>query len=128
MIGLKESQSEFAKLIVAACVRRGYLEELHEGVTPVTHCGDNSDVKVVDADGREIPWNQVSRINDDEMRVLISGVVDRVHTFLARTLFSGTEDEAFLKAISRAAAPWTKGWADPKFLPNLLMPPTEEPL
>jgi hypothetical protein len=128
MISEKESQAEFAKIIVAACVRRGYLEKLHEGITPVTHAGDYSDVKVIDADGREIPWSQVSRINDDEMRVLITGIVDRVHTFLARTLFCAREDEAFMAAISRTAVPWTKGWDDPHFLPHFLMPPSEDPL
>jgi hypothetical protein len=124
----KESQAEFAKIIVAACVRRGYLEKLHEGITPVTHAGDYSDVKIIDADGREIPWSRVSRINDHEMRLLISGIVDRVHTFLARTLFCAGEDEAFLKAINRTAVPWTKGWDDPHFLPHFLMPPSENPL
>jgi hypothetical protein len=128
MISEKESQAEFAKIIVAACVRRGYLEKLHEGITPVTHAGDYSDVKVIDADGREIPWSQISRINDDEMSVLITGIVDRVHTFLARTLFGAREDEAFMAAISRTAVPWTKGWDDPHFLPHFLMPPSEDPL
>jgi len=54
--------SEFAKIMTAACIRRGYLEKLHSGITPVTKTGDYSDVKVIDAEGREIPWNQVSRI------------------------------------------------------------------
>ena len=53
-------QSEFSKIMTAACVRRGYLEKLHAGITPVTRTGDYSDVKVIDADGQEIPWNQVS--------------------------------------------------------------------
>jgi len=41
---LKKSQSEFAKMMAAACVRRGYLEKLHSGFTPVTRSGDYSDV------------------------------------------------------------------------------------
>jgi hypothetical protein len=112
--------------MAAACVRRGYLEKLHEGVTPVTRSGDYSDVKVIDAEGREIPWNQVSRIDQDEMKTLMTGVVNRIHTFLARTLFSATEDKAFCQALDRAAAPWTKAWDEPKYLPNFLMPPSEE--
>ena len=51
----RKSQSEFAKIMAAACVRRGYLEKLHAGTSPVTRTGDYSDVKVIDADGREIP-------------------------------------------------------------------------
>lgn len=121
-ISYKKAQTEFAKLMTAACVRRGYLEELHAGVTPVTRSGDFSDVKVIDAEGREIPWNEVSRISQDEMKTLMIGVVNRVHTFLARTLFSETEDKAFEKALGRAAAPWTKTWNEPEYLPDFLMP------
>src|SRR5438876_12062371 len=119
-------QGEFAKLMAAACVRRGHLEKLHEGITPVTRSGDYSDVKVIDADGREIPWNQVSRIDQDEMKTLMTGVVNRIHTFLARTLFSATEDKAFHQALDRAAAPWTKAWDEPEYLPDFLMPRSEK--
>jgi hypothetical protein len=122
----KKSQSEFAKLMAAACVRRGYLEKLHLGVTPVTHAGDYSDVKVIDAEGREIPWNQVSRIDQDEMKALMMGVVNRIHTFLARTLFSAMEDKAFHQALDKAAVPWTKAWDEPEYLPDFLMPHSEE--
>jgi hypothetical protein len=122
----KKSQSEFAKIMAAACVRRGYLEKLHNGFTPVTRSGDYSDVKVIDAEGREIPWNQVSRINQDEMKTLMTGVVNRIHTFLARTLFSTTEDKAFQRALDRPAMPWTKGWDEPKYLSDFLMPPSDE--
>jgi hypothetical protein len=125
-LSIKKSQTEFAKLMAAACVRRGYLEKLHEGVTPVTRSGDYSDVKVIDAEGREIPWNQVSRIDQDEMKTLMTGVVDRIHTFLARTLFSATEDKAFNQALDRAAAPWTKAWDEPEYLPDFLMPRSEK--
>jgi hypothetical protein len=122
----QKSQSEFAKLIAAACVRRGYLEKLHAGTSPVTRTGDYSDVKVIDAEGREIPWNMVSRINQDEMKSLMTGVVNRIHTFLARTLFSATEDKAFHQALDRTAAPWTTAWDEPKYLPDFLMPYPEK--
>lgn len=122
----KKAQTEFAKLMTAACVRRGYLEELHAGVTPVTRSGDFSDVKVIDAEGREIPWNEVSRISQDEMKALMTGVVNRVHTFLARTLFSETEDKAFETALGRAVAPWTKTWNEPEYLPDFLMPHSQK--
>ena len=118
----KNSQGEFAKIMAAACVRRGYLEKLHAGATPVTRTGDYSDVKVIDAEGREIPWNEVSRINQDEMKTLMSGVVNRIHTFLARTLFSASEDKAFEQALDRTAGPWTKAWDEPQYLADFLMP------
>jgi len=125
-ISQKKTQSEFAKMMAAACVRRGYLEKLHAGFTPVTRSGDYSDVKVIDAEGREIPWNQVSRINQEEMKTLIIGVVNRIHTFLARTLFSATEDKAFHRALDRTAAPWTKEWDEPEYLAEFLMSPSEK--
>jgi hypothetical protein len=118
----KNPKSEFAKLMAAACVRRGYLEKLHSGATQVTRTGDYSDVKVIDADGREIPWNEVSRINQDEMKTVMTGVVDRIYTFLSRTLFSAGGDKEFEKALDHAAAPWVKNWDEPKVLDDCLMP------
>ena len=118
----KNPKSEFAKLMAAACVRRGYLEKLHSGATQVTRTGDYSDVKVIDADGREIPWNEVSRINQDEMKTLMTGVVDRIYTFLARTVYSPSPDKAFEQALDHAAAPWVKSWDDPKYLADFLLP------
>lgn len=118
----KKAKNEFAKIMAAACVRRGYLEKLHCGITPVTRTGDYSDVRVIDADGTVIPWDQVSRINQDEMKTLMIGVVNRIHTFLARTLLSPTEDHEFWQAVNGTTVPWTKAWDEPKFLPNFLMP------
>ena len=37
-----------------------------------------------DAAGRRIPWSEVSRINDDEMRALMREIVDRLYTFHRR--------------------------------------------
>ena len=113
-------------MLAVLCVRNTGLEDLHAGKVPETKAGDYSDVKVVDAEGREIPWNQVSRINQDEMKSLMSGVVNRIHTFLARTLFSATEDKAFQQALDRAAVPWTKAWDEPQYLPDFLVPHSEE--
>jgi len=121
-----KSQSEFAKILTAACVRRGYLEKLHAGITPITKTGDYSDVKVIDAEGREIPWNQVSRIKQDEMKMLITGIVNRIHTFLSRTIFCSFADREFNRALDRAAIPWTKSWDEPKYLPDFLMAVEEE--
>lgn len=63
------------------CVRNTQLETLHAGPAPVTRTGDFSDVFVVDADGRRIPWTEVSRIDDDEMRDLMGDIVNRLYTF-----------------------------------------------
>ncbi len=120
------SASEFAKIMTAACVRRGYLEKLHSGITPITKTGDYSDVKVIDAEGREIPWNQVSRINQSEMKTLITGIVDRIYTFLSRTFLCSFNDQEFNRALEKSALPWTKNWDEPKYLPEFLMQVNEE--
>jgi hypothetical protein len=112
----EKSTGDFAKVMTAACVRRGYLEKLHSGIAPVTKTGDYSDVKVIDADGREMLWNQVSRINQDEMNTLMIGVVNRIHTFLRRTFLCSFRDQEFNRALERATLPWTKTWDEPKIL------------
>src|SRR5271163_2652676 len=104
----EKETAEFAKVMTAACVRRGFLEKLHSGITPVTKTGDYSDVKVIDAAGQEIPWNQVSRISQSEMKTLITGIVDRIHTFLSRTFLCSFSDREFNQALERSALPWTK--------------------
>ena len=43
--------------------------------------GDFSDVTVVEADGRRIPWPEVSHFDDGAMRDLIRQIVDRLYTF-----------------------------------------------
>lgn len=51
-------------------VRNTMLEDLHAGKYPSSKTKDFSDVKVVSPYG-EIPWNELSRINDKEMRELM---------------------------------------------------------
>ena len=73
--------AKYAKLSTLLCVRNTYLEELHAGTAPTTKTGDFSDVKVIDGNGKEIPWNEVSRFNDEEMKRLMKEVVNRIYTF-----------------------------------------------
>lgn len=63
------------------CVRNTHIENIHAGLTPVTHTGDWSDVTMVDADGRRIPWTEVSHITDEDMRELMRQIVNRLCTF-----------------------------------------------
>ena len=57
------------------------LEDMHAGIVPVTRTGDFSDVTVVDADGRRIPWPEVSHFDDEAMRDLMRDIVDRLYVF-----------------------------------------------
>ena len=71
--------AHLAKTIAMMCVRNTILEDIHAGLTPVTRTGDYSDVMVIDADGRNIPWPEVSQFDDDTMRDLMRQVVNRVY-------------------------------------------------
>ena len=77
----KRIAAKMAKTLAMMCVRNTGLETLHAGVVPVTQTGDYSDVRVIDADGREIAWNDVSHLDDDQMRALMKEIVNRLYTF-----------------------------------------------
>ena len=79
--GMKAQTDKLAKLITLNCVRNTFIEGLHSGTFPDSKTGDYSDVKVVTPYG-EIPWNQVSRISDDEMKKLNREIVNKIFTFL----------------------------------------------
>ena len=67
----KRIAAKMAKTLAMMCVRNTGLETLHAGVVPVTHTGDYSDVRVIDADGCEIALNDASHLDNDQMRVLM---------------------------------------------------------
>jgi hypothetical protein len=99
-----------AKAITAMCVRNGYLEDLHSGVTPSSKAGDYSDVKVVTPYG-EIPWPEVSRISDEEMKRLMKGIVNQIYSFLCRQ-----EDPTFLDAFVRMGSRYAAHWDEPELV------------
>jgi hypothetical protein len=117
-LAMKESEkklaSVLAKAITAICVRNTFLEDLHAGTSPSSKTGDFSDVKVVTPHG-EIPWRNLSRISDEEMKRLMKQVVNNVYTFLCRQ-----EDpvftEAFVALGSRYAARWDEPEAQTDFV------------
>ena len=103
----KRIAARMAKTLAMMCVRNTGLETLHAGVVPVTQTGDYSDVRVIDADGREIAWNDVSHLDDDQMRALMKEIVNRVYTF-----YISIDDEEFRDRIDRWA--WlTDCWDEP---------------
>lgn len=100
--------ARLAKVMAMMCVRNTMLENIHAGIVPVTKTGDYSDVVVVDAEGRRIPWPEVSHIDDDQMRTLMKEIVNRLYTFLIRI-----DDPEFQARIDRWAAVAGK-WDDPE--------------
>jgi len=117
----KRIAAQLAKAMTIICVRNTLLEDLHAGPGPVTRTGDHSDVVVLDADGNRIPWSEVSRIDDDEMRDLMREIVDRLYTFHLRI-----DDPAFRAEIDRWAAATAK-WDPPTPDPVLSAIPAETP-
>ena len=78
----EKTSAELAKTLTAMCVRNAEIENIHAGKPIATKTGDYSDVKVIDADGNEFEWPDVSHISDDEMKVLMKGIVNRLYTFM----------------------------------------------
>ena len=73
--------ADICRVMAMIAVRNTKLEDIHAGLVPVSRTGDFSDVTVVDADGRRIPWPEVSHIDDSQMRDLMRQVVNRLYTF-----------------------------------------------
>ena len=113
-------QSLLIRTTVLVCFRNSKLEDIHAGLTPVTKTGDYSDVTVIDADGRRIPWLEVSHFDDNTMRDLMRQLVDHLHTFTARS-----NEPGFLDRIG----PWmdvASRWDEPKLVESFLPTPTED--
>jgi len=106
-----------AKGMAVMCFRNTPIEDFHDRTPPVSHTGDFSDVVVIDADGRRIPWPEVSHISQDEMRDLMRTVVNRLYTC---HLYSGDPD--FFGILSSAVAearPWDEPELDEVMLKSL---------
>jgi hypothetical protein len=100
--------AQTAKALAMMCVRNTSLEDIHAGISPVSKTCDYSDVRVIDGEGREIPWTELSRISDEEMRQLMKQVVNRLYTWFVKT-----EDLAFHARLQS----WLQGiqrWDEPE--------------
>jgi hypothetical protein len=119
----QQYSARLAKALAVLCVRNTFLEDLHAGASVVSKAGDFSDVKVVTPD-QEIPWNDVSRITQQEMKKLMKQVVNKLYTVLM-----SLEDEDAMHLVFRGGQDYTCHWDDPEFLPTFLkpfVPPDEE--
>jgi hypothetical protein len=103
-------RGHLAKFIALECFRNSKLEDLHIGKSPMSESGDYTDVKVVTPYG-EIPWNDVSRLNNAEMKELMIDVVNRCDRYLG-AIFA-TEKGADVVETLRTYDPVAK-WNDPE--------------
>ena len=103
-------RAHLVKFVALHCFRNTKLENLHAGKSPSSKTGDYSDVKVVTPYG-EIPWTEVSRLNDDEMKELMIDVVNRTDRYLGAILVTkkGAEVVETLKTYDPVAK-----WNDPE--------------
>ena len=115
----KPLASLLSKSIAALCVRNTFLEDLHSGTTPSSKSGDYSDVKVVTPYG-EIPWVNLSRISDEEMKRLMIEIVDKIYTFLCEQ-----EDPEYLDVFLRLGNRYAAKWDEPRIVEGFVLPKEE---
>jgi hypothetical protein len=107
-----ELLKRLAKYIALYSFRNTHLETLHSGISPDSKTGDFSDVKVVSPFG-EIPWQEVSRLNDDEMKALMIDVVNSTYATMV-ALFAAEDavaGEILAKLREKDPAP---AWDEPR--------------
>src|SRR5688572_8527252 len=103
-------RKRLAKYMALNCFRNTELENLHAGMGPSSKAGDNSDVKVISPYG-EIPWNELSRLNDAEMKTLMIDVVNHCHLFLSM-LFATRGGEELIESLKEQDP--VPQWNDPE--------------
>jgi hypothetical protein len=112
----KTIAAALAKAIAALCVRNSFLEDLHSGTTPSSKTGDYSDVNVVTPYG-EIPWRNLSRISDAEMKKLMKEIVNKIYTFLCRQ-----DDKEFLEAFLLLGGRYAARWDETELVNDFVVP------
>ncbi|MBF0214598.1 MAG: hypothetical protein HQM00_13720 [Magnetococcales bacterium] len=100
--------AKVAKTMANLCFRNTRLEGLHDGRSPVSRTGDFSDVRVIDADGNEIPWPEVSHLDDDKMKALMKQIVNRLYTIHLKA------NDPDLQRIVDRWAPVVEKWDEPE--------------
>jgi hypothetical protein len=112
-----EAAKRIALGMAVYCVRNTFLEDLHAGLSPCSATGGYANVRVVAPD-REFPWEQLSRLDDNEMRVLMQEVVNKIYTALLRL-----DDPDFIAKLDSFATTYARNWNEPTDL-NLNTPRT----
>jgi hypothetical protein len=101
-----------AKALVVLAFRNSPLENLHAGTFPSSKTGDGSDIKVISPYG-EIPWNNVSRLSDAEMKELMQFAVNKVYTLLCMREF---DTENYYPMIEKTNRNFTQKWDEAKLI------------
>lgn len=105
-----ELQQRFAKYVALRCFRNSTLENLHSGKVPASKTGDYSDV-VVHTPFGQIPWREISRFNDAEMKDLMIDVNNKVFHLMQDLVDEKKGGELIANLVLKDPAPF---WNDPK--------------
>ena len=108
--------NEYAQRLIASisnwiamtCGRSTLLEDIHARTEHVGRTRDFTDVIVIDGDGREVHWPEVSRIGNDEMGRLIRKAVSRLYMFQAKA------EDLLLVAMMDWTLAEAKRWDEPE--------------
>jgi hypothetical protein len=104
-------RKRLAKSMAKFCFRMTAIEDFHGSrKAPKSLTGDYSDVKVVSA-REDIPWNEVERLNDDEMKALMIDVVNHCDQFLT-ILFTMPAGDTMIEDLKQRDA--VPEWNDPE--------------
>lgn len=108
----EQVRKRLAKFMVQECFRNSELENLHAGKAPSSITGDYAYVKVVSPFG-EIPWPELSRLNNEEMKTLMIDVLNKTYKFLS-VLFDASPSriDTILNGLEKADL--VPQWNDPK--------------
>jgi hypothetical protein len=110
LIADPQMQKRLAKHIALRCFRNSLLEDFHTGKVPRSNTGDYSDVVVKTPFG-EIPWKNLSRFDEDEMKILMVDVVNNTYHLIQELFDEERGGELLLKLAEKDPAP---NWDDPK--------------
>lgn len=97
-------QQRLAKHIALRCFRNSILENFHASKVPDSKTGDYTDV-VVHTPYGEIPWNELSRLNDAEMKALMIDVVNHTYHFIQELFDDERGGKLLLKIAEQDPAP-----------------------
>jgi hypothetical protein len=103
-------QKRLANYLVQQCFRHSCLEDLHAGTIPASKAGDYSDLIVRTPFG-EIPWCDLSRFDNTEMRTLMTEAVNRTYKFIHELFDEECGAELLVRLAARDLVPQ---WENPK--------------
>jgi len=106
----REIAKKLALSLALTCVRNTSLEDIHAGKS-VEAEGLSPDQILVQAGNQTIPWPEVSRISDAEMKNLMQEVVNKIYTTLLRL-----DNPDFFEKLEKYSSPFTAKWDEPKEL------------